>query len=108
MPLHHDAAFSTANATGEQRPADFCSGRRARPSLRGRHCTGATVNAAERNDRQLALELPPRVNTPSGSGFLVRRITEALGLVRFDGVPKLRTIAGCLLLCRLEDVEVLA
>lgn len=59
---------------------------------------------------QLSL-LPPRVSTPSGTGYLVHR-GEGWGLVRFDGTrkpiaryPDRTPVDGCTLIVRAEDME---
>jgi hypothetical protein len=54
--------------------------------------------------------IPPRVRTPSGVGYLVKRLDERMGIVRFDGAWRLRSTAGCTLIVDLaaDGVEVLS
>jgi hypothetical protein len=50
MHPQHDPCSVIHNATSAQAANDFCSDLAGRPSLRGRHCTRATLFVAEHDD----------------------------------------------------------
>lgn len=58
MSLHHDRAAAVEKCSPAQAASHFRSGPSARAALRTQHCTGAKLNVAECNARQLSLLLP--------------------------------------------------